>query len=63
MIPDPRERPTLSSSEAAGMFDVSTETLLRLARKGEAPVEPLRLGRALRWPTARILEALGLEAA
>lgn len=61
MIPDPAERPTLTTIETAELFDVNAETLLRLARRGEAPVEPLRLGRALRWPTARVLEALGLN--
>lgn len=61
-IPDATRKPTMTTAEVAPLFAVCEETLLRLARKGEAPIEPLRLGRAIRWPTARVLEALGLEA-
>lgn len=49
----------LRTEQAAELLDISPDTLWRLAREGTAPVEPLRLGRALRWPTRRILELLG----
>lgn len=53
---------TLTTAEAAELLGVSTSLLYDLARKGEAPVEPLRLGRKILWPTAKLLDLLGLEA-
>lgn len=53
--------PTLDTSAAAELFGVSTDHLWALAREGRAPVEPLRLGRTLRWPTAKVLAVLGIE--
>lgn len=53
--------PTLSTEEVAGMFGCGVDHLWRLAREGSAPVEPLRLGRKLRWPTAKVLASLGLD--
>ena len=52
---------TLTSIQAAELLGVSVDHLWSLARSGEAPVEPLRLGRAYRWPTARLLALLGLD--
>ncbi len=54
--------PTLTSAEAAELLGVSVDHLWELARSGEAPVAPLRLGRILRWPTAPLLALLGLNA-
>lgn len=51
----------LDTKEAADLLGCSADLLWKLAREGDAPVEPVRLGRALRWPTARLLELLGLE--
>lgn len=53
--------PTLSTDEAAGLLGCSTATLWKLVKRGEAPVEPLHLGRKLRWPTSKVLEVLGLD--
>lgn len=53
--------PTLSTEQAAQLLGISTDLAYELVRRGEAPVEPLRLGRRLRWPTARLLAVLGLE--
>lgn len=53
----------LDGHAAADAFGVSYWHLLELVKKGEAPVEPLRLGRRLVWPTARVLDALGIGAA
>lgn len=52
--------PTLSTAEAAEMFGCSTDTLYALVRQGAAPVRPLRLGSKLRWPTALVLDVLGI---
>lgn len=53
--------PTLTSAQAAELLGVSVDHLWSLARAGEAPVTPLRLGRTYRWPTARLLALLGLD--
>jgi predicted DNA-binding transcriptional regulator AlpA len=54
--------PTLDTAQAAKWLGCSSDLLWDLARTGQAPVEPLRLGaRRLRWPTARLLEVLGIE--
>lgn len=50
----------LRTDEAASLLGVSVDHLWALARGGQAPVEPLRLGRTYRWPTAKILSLLGL---
>ena len=53
--------PTLSTEEAAAVWHVSVDHLWHLARQGTAPIEPLRLGRALRWPTVAVLRSVGLD--
>lgn len=63
-LADVDDLPTVLDTEtAADLLGISADTLWRLAREGEAPIEPLRLGRALRWPTARLLDLLGLAEA
>lgn len=52
---------TLNTSQAAELLGISRDHLWALARAGDAPIEPLRLGRALRWPTARLAALLGIE--
>ena len=52
--------PTLSGHEAAELLGVHYETLLAAVHAGTCPVQPLRLGRRLRWPTAPVLKAVGL---
>jgi hypothetical protein len=53
--------PTVDTHKAAVLLGISKDLLYELQRRGEAPVEPLRLGRRLRWPTARLLDLIGLE--
>lgn len=53
--------PALRTEQAAELLDCSPDTLWKLAREGTAPIEPLRLGRALRWPTAPLLALLGIS--
>ncbi len=50
----------LMTNEAASLLGVSIDHLWALAREGTSPVEPLRLGRSYRWPTAPLLTLLGL---
>jgi hypothetical protein len=50
----------LTTEEAAPLLRVSVHHLWALAREGAAPIEPLKLGRSYRWPTARLLALLGL---
>ncbi len=51
----------LTTEEAASLLGVSVDHLWSLARAGEAPIDPLKLGRAYRWPTAPLLALLGLS--
>jgi len=52
-------RATMSTREAAELLGCSPERLQQERGKGTLPVEPLQLGRRLRWPTLLIAEALG----
>lgn len=55
--------PTVLTAEpVAELLGVSTDLLYRLVRDEpeSLQVQPFRLGRALRWPTAPLLAALGL---
>ncbi len=53
----------LTTEQAAEVYGCSVDHLWQLARERRAPVEPLRLGRALRWPTTLVLRSIGVEAA
>jgi hypothetical protein len=55
--------PGLTTAKAAELYGVGVDHLWALVRTGEAPVEPLRLGRKLVWPTALVLRSLGIEPA
>ncbi|MDH4120070.1 MAG: hypothetical protein OEW30_22020 [Acidimicrobiia bacterium] len=57
-----RYRATMSTGEAAELFGCSPERLQSERGQGTLPVEPLQLGRRLRWPTVLVAAALGLEA-
>lgn len=51
---------TMSTAEVAELFCCSTERLQQERGRGTLPVEPLQLGRRLRWPTVLVAKALGL---
>lgn len=53
--------PTLSTDEAAELLGTTADTLRDLLHRGEVPLQPIRLGRVLRWPTAELLRVLGLD--
>ncbi|MGH2787215.1 MAG: helix-turn-helix transcriptional regulator [Actinomycetota bacterium] len=54
---------TLDIPTAAHFLGISTRHAYELVARGEFPVEVLRLGRAIRVPTARLCNALGLDGA
>ena len=60
---------TLTTEQVADQLGVSPGTLWRAARDGAGidlgdgvSVQPIRVGRVLRWPTAPILARLGILA-
>jgi len=53
--------PTLSTEQAAEVLGCGVDHLWKLAREGGAPVEPLRLGHRLRWPTVAVLRSIGID--
>ena len=55
--------PTLSTEEAAPFWRVSPWSLYERVKRGDAPVEPLHIGRTLRWPTASVLRSVGIDLA
>jgi hypothetical protein len=56
-----REMPaTLNTVQAAEFLGVDRQTLIARRGTGMLPVEPLNVGHRLKWPTARIADALGI---
>jgi excisionase family DNA binding protein len=51
----------LTTREAAELLGVGVDHLWALAREGTAPVQPVKLGRILRWPTGTLLALAGLD--
>ena len=65
MIPDPREKPTLTVEEADQLFQLGRskayeEAQRWLATDGPEGLPVIRFGRTLRVPTATALRRLGL---
>jgi hypothetical protein len=65
-LPDPADLdPTLSTHELAELTGLSPDVWWSVARgEAESPIPdlvPLRVGRAIRWPTAPVLRALQLD--
>ncbi len=52
--------PVLDARQFARLCGVHIETIYDGAKAGTLPVPPFKVGRALRWPTATVLETLGL---
>lgn len=57
-------KPTLGADDVAALLGVAPWTVYHHARAGDLPpgLEPIKVERALRWPTRRVVEALGLGA-
>lgn len=59
VVPDPDEKPTITVPEAGALLGLKKRTSYDAARRGDIPT--IRVGRALKVPTARFLrEVLGL---
>jgi hypothetical protein len=58
VIPDPRQRPTITVPEAGALLDLGPSASYKAAHRGEIPV--IQVGRALKVPTAKFLRILGL---
>jgi predicted DNA-binding transcriptional regulator AlpA len=57
-----RERAeTIDTDTYADLLGVSRWTLYAAAKDGTAPIEPIHVGRAIRWPKAAVLASLGLD--
>lgn len=50
---------TLTADEFAELLGVSRDSIYDACRRGDCPVEPIRVGRRLVWPRARVEELLG----
>ncbi|MDQ3640198.1 MAG: helix-turn-helix domain-containing protein [Actinomycetota bacterium] len=59
VIPDPRERPTLTVKEAAALLGISLHGAYDAAHRGELPV--IWIGRRMLVPTAGLLAMVGLD--
>jgi hypothetical protein len=54
--------PTLKVHQLAALSDSSNEYWWKSVREGTCPIEPLRLGRSIRFSTRRVLEFFDLDA-
>lgn len=54
--------PTMSTQQVAKLYGVTPDTLYASVRNGTPPVPVIRIGRAVRWPTAAVLASIGLDA-
>ncbi len=61
MIPDPRERPTLSIEEAGRLLGLGRSASYHLAARDAFPVPVIRMGRRVVVATARVVDLLGLS--
>ncbi len=59
VIPDPRERPTLSVEEAGRCLGLGRSASYAAVERGEVPA--LRVGRRLMVPTAALLRLLEID--
>ncbi len=56
------DQPTIDAREVAILLRVNVDTVYDLVRSGQMPpgLQPIKVGRLLRWPTQRVVHALGL---
>jgi len=55
--------PTLDATEVARLWTVGKWAVYDGAAAGTLPVAPIRIGRALRWPTVAVLRSVGMDPA
>jgi excisionase family DNA binding protein len=58
LVPDPALEPTISVARAAEVLGVNIRTIYYAVERGEMPA--IRVGKAIRIPTARFLAAYEL---
>lgn len=51
-----------TATEVAEKFDTSLDAWYDSVRNGTCPIEPIRVGRRIVWPKARVDELLGIKA-
>jgi predicted DNA-binding transcriptional regulator AlpA len=51
----------MNAEQVSEAWGCSAWTVYGMVTAGTCPVEPLRLGRKLRWPTALVLASIGLQ--
>jgi hypothetical protein len=66
VIPDPREKPTVSVEEGGRIFGLGRSKAYEEANRflqtdGAEGLPAVRFGRSIRVPTARLLSMIGLE--
>jgi predicted DNA-binding transcriptional regulator AlpA len=52
---------TMNAEQVGEIWGCSAWTIYQMVGAGRCPVEPLRLGRKLVWPTASVLASVGLH--
>ncbi len=58
MLPDPRQRPTISVEEAGELFGLGRAAAYAAVKRGD--IEAIRFGKRWLVPTAKVLRQLGL---
>lgn len=59
VVPDPMLEPTITVADAAKILGVGLRTAYNVIERGELP--SIRVGRAIRVPTAKFIAKYGLE--
>ena len=54
---------TLSAEELAALLNVSTWAIYEAVRRGDCPVDPIRVGRRIVFASAAVDRLLGIETA
>jgi len=62
MTPDPLP-PTLAAGEVAQVWGISAWSVYQAHKAGTLPVQPLHLGRLLRWSTVDVYASVGVDVA
>jgi len=52
---------TYQAKELAELFGCSTWAIYEAVRRGDCPVEPIKIGKRLVWARARVDALLGIE--
>jgi hypothetical protein len=53
--------PTLDAHKVGECWGISGWSVYEGAKRGDLPVEPITVGRSLRWPTISVLLSIGFD--